>query len=136
MQSSQAFIYFTVFLFIKYNRSLFQRIRVQDNLYNQSIILMLLFGKKRSIQVNISYREFGWLKNYIQHKFVHNRITIQLQIGLEIALFSKSSLSKLLSDSNDNMLILLYIYIYIYGLVSLFNGISTYVGYLMPKPFS
>ena len=23
-----------------------------------------------------------------------------------------------------------------YGLVSLFNGISTFVGYLMPKPFS
>ena len=30
----------------------------------------------------------------------------------------------------------IYIYIYIYSLVSLFNGISTFVGYLMPKPFS
>ena len=25
---------------------------------------------------------------------------------------------------------------YLFGLVSLFNGISTFVGYLMPKPFS
>ena len=25
---------------------------------------------------------------------------------------------------------------YVYGLVFLFNGISTIVGYLMPKPFS
>ena len=30
----------------------------------------------------------------------------------------------------------IYIYIYIlFDLVSLFNGISTFVGYLMPKPF-
>ena len=28
------------------------------------------------------------------------------------------------------------IYIYIYCLVSLFNGISTFVGYVIPKPFS
>ena len=35
------------------------------------------------------------------------------------------------------MKVLVYIYIYIYiGLVSLFNGISAFVGYLMPKPFS
>ena len=27
-------------------------------------------------------------------------------------------------------------YKYWFGLVSLFNGISTFVGYLMPKPFS
>ena len=27
-------------------------------------------------------------------------------------------------------------YIFMIGLVSLFNGISTFVGYLMPKPFS
>ena len=27
-------------------------------------------------------------------------------------------------------------YITCFGLVSLFNGISTFVGYLMPKPFS
>ena len=33
----------------------------------------------------------------------------------------------------------IYIYIYLFvlfGLVSLFNGISTFVGYFMPKPFS
>ena len=34
------------------------------------------------------------------------------------------------------LIIYIYIYIYMFGLVSLFKAISTFVGYLMPKPFS
>ena len=37
---------------------------------------------------------------------------------------------------NKNMLAMRWIEIFNLGLVSLFNGISTFVGYLMPKLFS
>ena len=39
-------------------------------------------------------------------------------------------------EFRDSYYIYIYIYVWIFdGLVSLFNGISTFVGYLTPKPF-
>ena len=40
------------------------------------------------------------------------------------------------SPELNSLRILLYLFIFRFGLVSLFNGISTFVGYLMPKLFS
>ena len=37
---------------------------------------------------------------------------------------------------NKDMFLIYLEYRNMVGLVSLFNGISTFVGYLMPKPFS
>ena len=54
------------------------------------MILMLLFKKERRILISkssLSYQEFVWFKNNIQHEFRPNLVTIQLQIALEISLF-------------------------------------------------